>query len=123
MLTPGIKKLLENNAISLATVDKNRKPHSIAVACIKVIGQNIVITNVHIKETLKNLKINNDVSLSVWNKNWETACIGFEIKGKAQYFTSGKWSDYVKSMPDNKGYNVKGAIVVRPTKIKKYLSD
>ncbi|MBU4257292.1 pyridoxamine 5'-phosphate oxidase family protein [Patescibacteria group bacterium] len=122
MITPGIKKLVENNAIGFSTVDKSGKPHSIAVAYVKVFGNKIIITNTHIKESVKNLKNNKNVALVVWNKEWETACAGFEIKGAAKNYESGKWFDFVKNMPENKGYNIKGAIVVSAKKIKKLLS-
>lgn len=122
MITPGIKKLVEDNAIGFSTVDKNGKPHSIAVAYVKVVGNKLIITNTHIKESVKNLKNNKNVALVVWNKEWETACVGFELKGTAENYESGKWADYVKNMPENKGYDVKGAIVVSVKKIKKLLS-
>jgi predicted pyridoxine 5'-phosphate oxidase superfamily flavin-nucleotide-binding protein len=122
MITPGIKKLIETNAIGFSTVDKKGKPHSIAVAYTKIFNDEIVITNTHIKESIRNIKANKNVSLVVWNNNWEKACVGFELKGTAENYTSGKWFELVKNMPDNKGYNVKSAIVVTITKIKKLLS-
>lgn len=122
MITPGIKKLIESNALSFATVDGQGKPHSIGVAYVKVIGDKIVISNTHINESLKNIEKNNNVALTVWNKEWETACVGFEIKGTAKNYKSGEWLDFVKNMPDNEGYNVKSAIVVLVKKIKKLLS-
>lgn len=122
MITPGIKKLIEENVLAFSTVDKNGKPHSIAVACCKVFGNKIIVTNTHIKESLKNIKYNPNVSLVVWNKDWEKACVGFILKGKAIIFDSGMWFEFVKNMPDNEGYDVKSAIVVSITKIKKLLS-
>lgn len=122
MISPGLKKLIEANAIGLASVGKNGKPHNIAVACVKVAENKVVITNTHIKETIKNLKHNNKVSLVVWNKEWERACVGFELVGKAESHTKGKWLEYVKNLPDNKGYKVVGAIVVKITKIKRLVS-
>lgn len=122
MITSGLKKLIEANAIGFSTVDKSGKPHSIAVAYVKVFGNKIVITNTHIKESIKNLKDNKNVALVVWNKEWETACAGFEIKGTAENCESGKWFEFVKSMPENKGYDIKSAIIVSVKKIKKLLS-
>lgn len=122
MITPGIKKLIEANAVGLATVGKNGKPHNIAVAYVKVVEGKIVISNSHIKESVKNIKQNPNVSLVVWNKEWEKACVGFEIIGKAQNHTSGKWFEFVSNMPDNEGYKITSAIVIKVTKIKKLLS-
>jgi hypothetical protein len=118
----GIKKLLESNAIGFSTVDKNNKPHSIAVACVKVFGDNVVISNSHIKESTGNIKNNKNVALIVWNKEWEKACVGFELKGTAKNFTTGKWFEFVKNMPENESYNIKSAIVVSVNKIKKFIS-
>ena len=56
MILPGLKKLIESNAIGFATVDKNGKPHNIAVAYVKVVKDKIVISNAHIYESVKNLK-------------------------------------------------------------------
>lgn len=122
MITPGIKKLIESNAMGLATVDKSGKPHNIAVAYVKVVGDDVIISNAHIAESIKNIENNNNVSLVVWNKEWETACVGFEIVGKARNYTSGKWFEYVCALPDNEGYKIISAIVIKVTRIKKLLS-
>lgn len=121
LISPGLKKFIEINAIGLATASKAGKPHNIAVAYVKVIENKIVISNTHIKDSIRNLKSNNNVSLVIWNKNWETACVGYEICGKAYNYTKGKWYELVKNLPDNEGYDVKSAIVVTVTKIKKLL--
>ena len=114
------KKLIENNAIAVATVNKNGKPHNIAVGYVKVVeNDKIIITDVGMKETIENLKRNNNVALVVWNRNWERKCIGYEMKGAVKYFTSGKWKEFVDNLPQNKAYNPKGAILVTVYKIKK----
>jgi len=122
MISQGLKKFIESNAMGLATVGQNGKPHAIAVAYVKVVEGKLVISNSHIKESIKNIKRNENVALVVWNKNWEKACVGFEIRGKAKNYTSGKWFEFVRDMPDNEGYKIKSAIVVTVTKIKKLLS-
>ena len=122
IISAGLKKLIEDNAIGLATVGKNRKPHNIAVACVKVLENKVVITNTHIKKTIKNLEHDNNIALVVWNKEWEKACVGFELVGKAKHYTEGKWFKYVRELPDNEGYKVVGAIVVDVKKIKRLLS-
>lgn len=122
IITSGIKKLIEDNALALATISKNGRPHNIAVACCKVFGNKIIISNSHIKETIKNIKNNKQVSLVVWHKDWEKVCIGFELKGRAENINTGKWFDFVCNLPDNEGYDIKSAIVVTVLKIKKLLS-
>ena len=122
MISIGIKKLVEANALGFATIGKKGKPHNIAVAYVKVVGDQIVISNAHIKESISNLKYNKNVSLVVWNKDYDKACIGFELAGTASNYTEGKWYDYVCSLPDNEGYKINSAIVVKILKIKKLLS-
>lgn len=122
MISAGLKKFIESNAMGLATTDKNGKPHNIAVAYVKVVDGKLVISNSHIKESLRNIKQNENVSLVVWNKEWEKSCVGFELVGKAKNYTSGKWFEFVRNMPDNEGYDIKSAIVVSLTKIKRLLS-
>lgn len=114
------KKLIEDNAVAVATVDKNGNPHNIAVGYVKVVESNkIVITNVGMKETIENLKRNKQIALVVWNKNWEKECVGYEMRGGAKYFTSGKWKKFVENLPENQNYIPKGAILVTVHKIKK----
>ena len=85
----------------------------------KVVSDKLVISNAHIKESVKNIEKNENVSLAVWNKEWEKACVGYEIMGKAKNHIGGKWFDLVCSMPDNAGYKINSAIVVKISKIKK----
>jgi uncharacterized pyridoxamine 5'-phosphate oxidase family protein len=122
MISPGLQKFIESNVVGFATIGKNGKPHNIAVACVKVVEDRIVISNTHIKESIENLKHNNNISLVVWNKEWERACVGYELAGKAKNYTNGKWFEYVSNLPDNKGYKIVSAIIVGITKIKRLLS-
>lgn len=115
-----LKNLIENNVLTLTTVDKDKSPHSIAVAYVKIIDENkVLVSDNYMKETIENLKNNINVSLLLWNENWKKNCFSFELKGNAQYFTSGKWRDEVKKIQENRGNPAKGAILVTITKIKK----
>ena len=116
------KKFIEENPLGFATVGKNGKPHNIAVAFVKVIDDKIIISNAHIRQSVKNLEDNPNVSLVIWSPKWETMCVGFEIIGKAENYTSGKWLEFVKNMPENKGYKIMSAIVVKVSKIKNLAS-
>ncbi len=121
-ITSEIKKLIEKNALAFATIDENGNPHCIAVGYIKVVSENqIIISVIHIIQTLKNIKRNNNVVLVVWNRNWEDdrVCEGYELKGKAEYFTFGKWKEFVDNLPENKDENPRGAILITVEKIKK----
>jgi len=122
LISQSLKKFIESNALGFATVSKSGKPHNIAIVYVKVIGDQIIISNAHIKESIKNLENNNNISLVIWNLEWEKSCVGFELIGKAKNYTNGKWLNYVKELPDNKGCDIKSAIVVNVKKIKKLLS-
>jgi len=117
MINPGIKKIIEENACGLATVDEKGNPHNIAVGDVKVISKNqILIGNNYMTETIKNIKKSSNVALVVWCSNWKKSCIGYELKGKAKHFTEGKWKEMIKKI--HKGFPAKGAILVTINKIK-----
>ena len=115
LINNKLKDLIEKNAMSLATVSY-RSPHVIGVAFVKIISKNqILVTNNCMNVTINNLKKNNNVALAVWDKDWN----GYQMLGTAKYFTSGKWMDFVKKMPENKNEKPKGAILITINKIKK----
>ena len=113
-----VKKLLEENAVALATVDEKENPHCIAVGDVKVVSKNqVLIGDNYMVETVKNIKRNPNVALVVWNRNWEENCVGYQIKGTCEYFTNGKWYGQVKKI--HEGFPAKGAVLVTVEKIKK----
>jgi predicted pyridoxine 5'-phosphate oxidase superfamily flavin-nucleotide-binding protein len=119
-ITPKIKKLIEENALAFATVDEKGNPHCIAVGFVKVVSKNqILVTDNYMVETTRNIQKNPNVVLVVWNKDWKENCVGYELRGVAQYFRSGKWYEMVKKIPENKGEPCKGAILIKINKIKK----
>ncbi|OGD84562.1 hypothetical protein A2165_02540 [Candidatus Curtissbacteria bacterium RBG_13_40_7] len=70
-ITPGIKKIIEENPVALATVNDKGKPNVNAVSCVKVVAQNkMIITDNYMQQTIVNLKNNKDVCLAVWHQNW-----------------------------------------------------
>lgn len=112
-----MKQIIENNALALATVDENKNPHSIAVGDVKVVeGSKLLVEDNFMEETVQNLKRNSNVSLTVWNRNWEEDCKGYELKGTADYFTEGKWKERVEDI--HKGFPAKGAILIEVGEIK-----
>lgn len=118
-----LKTLIEENALGFATADENGNPHCIAVGCVKVVSENqILITDDYIVETTKNIQKNPSVALAVWNKEWREDCVGYELKGTAEYFTEGKWYEIMKQNPETEGEPRKGAIVVTIEKIKELVS-
>lgn len=112
MITDLSKKIIEKNPLAVATFSPAGEIHHSIIAYAKVINDNqILITDNFLNTTLKNLKNNPNVSLATWNKNWEEDCIGFAIKGKAEYFSEGEWLEKVKSLPENDDMPAKGAIL------------
>ena len=119
MINEGIKKMVEENALGLATIDKSGNPHNIAVGYVQVVSKNqILISDNYLVETIENIKRNPNVALVVWNRDWKENCVGYELKGKAEYFTSGRWIEFIKKIPVNKGEPCKGAILITINKIK-----
>jgi len=110
-----IKKIIEENAVALASIDVDGNPYCIAVAYVKVKDDKIVITANYMNTTLENIKNNVNVCLVVWDKDWK----GYQIKGKAEYFEEGEWMDCVKAIPENKDEPCKGALVVEINNVKK----
>ncbi len=118
-INEGMKKIIEENALALATVNEKKEPHNIAVGFVKVISKNqLLVSNNWFVETIENIRKNPNVSLVVWARNWEENCVGYEFGGKAEEFTSGKWLEEIKKIPINLGEPCKSAIVVTINKIK-----
>lgn len=108
MINEKIKKIIEENPVVFATSADNQ-PNVIAVAYAKVVSDNkILVTDNYMKGTKENIEQNHNVCLAVWDKDWN----GYKINGKAEYSTSGEWFDFIKSMPENKGFPAKGAIII-----------
>jgi len=66
---------------------------------------------------INNIKHNKKVALSVWNKNWEKECVGYEFIGFAEYYNMGKWYQRVKKISENKGEPCKGEIIIKIKKL------
>lgn len=112
-ITPEIKKLIENNAMALATCDKLGNPHCIAVGDVKIVADDqLLVGDNYMFETKQNIKNNPNVALIVHDNN-----AGHGLKGKMAYFTKGKWFEKVKEI--HKGFPAKGAILITINKIKK----
>ncbi|MBW2993531.1 pyridoxamine 5'-phosphate oxidase family protein [Candidatus Woesearchaeota archaeon] len=109
-----LKKLIEENALAFATADESGNPHCIAVGDVRVVSENqILVTDNYMVETVKNIKKNPNVALTVWKED------GFELRGTAEYFNKGKWCEETKKIPENQDMPCKGAILITINKIKK----
>jgi len=108
-INPETKKLIEGNAIALATVDNSGNPNVIGVAFVKVVWENqILITDNYMNQTKENLANNNNVCLAVRDKerNW------VKLIGNASYHTDGEWKEFIEKMPENNGLPAKWAVLV-----------
>jgi len=75
MINQGIKKIIEENALALATIDKQNNPHNIAVGYVQVLSdKELLISDNYLQETIINIKSNPNVSLVVWASNWKENC-------------------------------------------------
>ena len=117
-ITEDIKNLIEENGVCFATVNEFNQPHIIIVADIKIISKNqILIADNFMKNTVENLKNNNNVSIIAWDKKIAQDSLAYEIIGEAQYFSEGKWKEEAHQIDSD--CETKGAIIITVTKIKK----
>jgi predicted pyridoxine 5'-phosphate oxidase superfamily flavin-nucleotide-binding protein len=113
MITEEQKQMLESRDVAFATVDENNNPHCIPVGDVRAVSENqVLVGDIHMGQTLRNIRRNKNVSLAFWNKEY-----GYEFKGAIEYFTEGKWFDLAKEI--HEGYPVKGAILVTVSEIRK----
>jgi len=114
MITPEAKRLIENNPVAISTCIFDNPNISVA-AYLKVVDNQIVITDNYMAKTIRNLGKNKKIELAVWGDDW----VGYKISGTASYETEGKWFNIVKSQVENLGLPAKGAIVVTIDSIKR----
>ena len=110
----NIKGKIEKATIAVATVNSEGRPHNIAIMNAKVKDEKVIITDVCMKKTIENIKDNKNISLVLWEGEK-----GWRIDGKAEYHDSGEHLDFVKSLPGNKGFSPKGALVINIEDINK----
>lgn len=113
-MTPKIKKLIEDSTLILASVTPENRPHTIAVAYVKVKDNKLIITDNYMKTTPMNIKLNPNISLLLIDKEE-----GYRIEGLADYWKEGEYFEFIKSVKENKNEPCKGAIVVTISKIQK----
>lgn len=119
-LTQRIKEIIEKQeTIVLATATKEGLPNVVPVNAKKIIDdETILISDQFFNKTLKNLKDNPQVAITIWDK-----LEGYQIKGTATIETSGKrfeetakWIDEVANKL-NLPIKSKGTIIVKLTEI------
>lgn len=101
--------------MALATYGRSNGLNVVAIACCKVVGPDLILaTDNYFNKTRKNLSENPRIALAVWSKDEKE---GYQLKGEAQYLTSGKWKKAVDQDPDNEGLAHKAAVLIRVKEI------
>lgn len=118
MLNESVINVLKNSMWDLATCE-NGEPNVVPVAFKDVTEDGkLVVGDVFLETTLKNIQTNNGkIAISVYDaKSLE----GYQIKGIAEYVTSGELVDTFKAMVEkmfNGAATAKGALVITPSKV------
>ncbi len=118
MMNENVKKLLESSMWDLATC-ANGEPNVVPVA-FKMVTEDgkLAVGDVFLETTLNNVKANGGkIAISVYDA---TSLEGYQIKGTAQYVTSGAIVDTFKAMVEkmfNGAATAKGALVIDPEKV------
>ncbi len=105
-----IDLLNERKVVALATSGVNAVPHVIFVEVNLADKDEIIITDNQMELTKKNIIENKKVSILAFKEDY-SYCI--RISGEAEYYTEGKYFDFVKNLETNKDYSPKGAVVVK----------
>lgn len=118
MLTEAVKKVLAENMWNLATCSDNQ-PNVVPVAFKDVTADGkLVIGDVFLETTLKNLQANGGkIAISVYNA---TSLEGYQIKGTAEYVTSGELVETFKKAVETMFHGAataKGALIVTPEQV------
>jgi len=75
--------------MAFATADNNGIPNVVAIASKIIIDDNTIITiDTFHEKTIRNIKQNPYVSIGMWKDS-----VGYQIVGKAKYYTKGKVFD------------------------------
>lgn len=118
MMNENVLKLLKSSMWDLATC-ANGEPNVVPVAFKDVTEDGkLIIGDVFLETTLNNIKANNGkIAISVYDpQNLE----GYQIKGTAEYISSGAIVDTFKAMVEkmfNGAATAKGALVITPDKV------
>ena len=118
MLNENVKKLLENSMWDLATCT-NGEPNVVPVAFKFVTGDGkLAVGDVFLETTLNNIKENGGrIAISVYDAR---SLEGYQVKGSAEYLTSGEIVDTFKQMVEkmfNGAAAAKGALLITPEKV------
>jgi len=112
-ITSDMKELFEKNICAVATADKDGVPNVVPIGFARVHDdETILIANIFMKKTERNLRENPRLALSIWDE--ETLC-GYQFKGRVEIVDSGSiYKDVVKWVKSKRPtLTPKSAILVR----------
>ena len=118
MMNENVLNLLKTSMWDLATC-ANGEPNVVPVAFKDVTEDGkLVVGDVFLETTLNNIKANHGrIAISVYDpQNLE----GYQIKGSAEYVSSGAVVDTFKAMVEkmfNRAVTAKGALIITPEKV------
>lgn len=102
-------EILENNPLTLATVDIAGQPNLAVVADVKIISENqLLIAHNEMVKTIINIKNQPKVCLTCFNKDWQ----GVRIYGEASYFDDGRYFEQIANIFGTATNHPKGAILI-----------
>lgn len=118
MMNENVLKLLKSSMWDLATC-ANGEPNVVPVAFKDVTEDGkLIVGDVFLETTLNNIKANNGkITISVYDPQ---TLEGYQIKGTAEYISSGAVVDTFKAMVEkmfNGAATAKGALVITPDKV------
>lgn len=117
MINEDVKKIFSENMWDLATCSDGQ-PNVVPVAFKDITPDGkLVVGDVFLETTLKNLKANPNIAISSYDAK---SLAGYQIKGTAEYVTSGEIVDKFKTMVEkmfNGAATAKGALIITPVRV------
>lgn len=108
MIPEKIKSFLaKEKVIYFTTSSRDNAPNVVAVESCGIHEDKILIADCHLSKSAKNLKENNKVAILVTDNNEY-----YQIKGTAEYLTSGKYFEEVTKICDGTKYVAKAAVLI-----------
>ena len=111
------KKNFKDNMRDFATCT-NEEPNVVPVAFKDITDDGkLIVGDVFLEITLKNIKANRNIAISAYDAK---TLQGYQIKGAAEYITSGTVVDTFKAMVEkmfNGAATAKGAFIITPNKV------
>lgn len=117
MLTEDVKELLKNSMWDLGTYGADG-PNVVPVAFKDITPEGkLLVGDVFLETTINNIRENGKIAISAYDAQ---KLQGYQIKGQAEYITSGEIVDTFKAMVEkmfNGAATAKGALIITPEKV------